>query len=81
MFKRLFWLIVGMAVGTGQTLWFMRRVRRTVDRYRPGQVTVNVADGLSNLGREVRGAVTEGRVAMNEREAELRARLAGRRTP
>lgn len=78
MFKRLFWLVTGMAVGTGQTLWLMRRLRRTVDRYRPGRVTVNVGEGLGNLGRDVRAAVAEGRVAMNEREAELRARLVGR---
>ncbi len=78
MFKRLFWLVVGMAIGAGQTLWFMRRLRRYVDQYKPGQVTVRVGDGLTNLGRDIRGAVVEGRTAMNEREAELRAKISGR---
>lgn len=78
MFKRFFWLCVGMTVGTGQTLWFMRKLRRRVDRYRPSNVGSDVAETLTSLGRDVRAAVSEGRVAMNEREAELKARLTGK---
>lgn len=78
MFKRLLWLVTGMILGTGQTLWLMRRVRRTIDRVRPDRMGVTLGDGLSSLGRDVRSAVAEGRVAMHEREAQLRAKLVGR---
>jgi hypothetical protein len=38
-------------------------------------VSNDVTDGLRRLGADVRAAVTEGREAMREREAELRAEL------
>ncbi len=78
MFKRLVWLLMGMILGTGQTLWLMRRLRRTINRVRPSGMSTTLGEGLSSLGRDVRSAIAEGRVAMNEREAELRAKLAGR---
>ena len=66
MFRRLFWLGTGVGFGVGSSVWLMRAWRRTVDRYRPTRV-------VARLEGDVRAAVAEGRVAMQEREAALRS--------
>jgi len=75
MFKRLFWLTVGLGLGFGLSFWFARFFRQTVERYSPERVSGDVADGLKRLGADLRAAVSEGRDAMRERESELRAEL------
>lgn len=81
MFKRLFWLTVGLGVGFGTSFRLMRAMRRTVARFTPERVTQDALAGARSLGGEVRAALDEGRVAMREREAELRAELAPRPRP
>jgi hypothetical protein len=78
-FKRLFWLTVGLGVGFGTSFRLMRALRRTVERFTPERVTSNALAGARSVGGELRAALDEGRVAMREREAELRAEI-GRRT-
>lgn len=78
MFKRLLWLVVGAGFGFGVSFWLMRFVRETVARYTPERVSSDLAGALRQLGTDVRAAVAEGREAMREREAELRAELEGR---
>ncbi len=73
MFKRLFWLIVGMAIGFSTSFWIFRLVRDTMSRYAPEQVAENLASAARRLGDDLRDAVVEGRQAMREAEAELRA--------
>jgi hypothetical protein len=73
-FKRLFWLCTGVGFGFGSSFWVMRAFRRTVDRYRPTRV-------VARLEGDVRAAVAEGRVGMQEREAALRAARAGVSAP
>ena len=63
MFKRLFWLLVGVIAGFTGSVWLQRRVKQAVDRFTPEHVQA-----------DVRAAVQEGRVAMRDREAELRQR-------
>jgi len=63
-FKRFFWLSVGLTIGYGTSFWLMRTVRRTVERFTPRSV-----------GAEVRAALEDGRAAMRQREAELRAEI------
>ena len=75
MFKRLLWLVIGAAFGFGMSFWLMRFVRETVDRYRPERVSQDLAGALSKLGDDLRAAVREGRLAMAEREEELRAEV------
>ncbi|MBA2279733.1 MAG: hypothetical protein M3527_05245 [Actinomycetota bacterium] len=67
MFKRLFWLTVGVASGFGGSVWLQRRVRQAIDRFAPASVQ-----------SDMRAAVAEGRTAMRSREAELRARYDSR---
>jgi hypothetical protein len=66
MFKRLFWLVVGFVLGLGSSWIVMRRIRRVASRYVPTEV-------VDRWGGTVRAAVDEGRTAMRDREAELRA--------
>ena len=75
MFKRLFWLTVGLAIGFGTSFWLMRTVRRTVERLAPERLTQDVVAGARSLTIELKAALDEGRTAMREREAELRAEI------
>ena len=75
MFKRIFWLAIGLGLGFGMSFWFMRFVRETVERYKPERVSQDLAGAISKLGDDLRAAVSEGRMAMREREEELRAEV------
>jgi hypothetical protein len=63
-FKRLFWLILGFALGVGSSWAVTRRLRRIAERFAP----TDVVDRWSDT---VRSAVSEGRDAMRTRETEL----------
>lgn len=75
MFKRLFWLVTGIAFGVTMAFLAQRSVRRQADRLRPERVAGDVAGAIRDLGADLRAAVAEGRVAMSEREGELRESL------
>ena len=66
MFKRLFWLIVGFALGIGSSWAVTRRLRRIVQRLAP-------ADVVDRWSDNVRSAMSEGRTAMRTREVELKS--------
>jgi hypothetical protein len=74
-FKRLFWLTTGLTIGFGTSFWLMRTVRRTVERLTPERLSQDVVSGARSVGAELRAALDEGREAMREREAELRAEI------
>ena len=78
MFKRVFWMGTGMAVGAGSAFWAKRKVEQTVEQYLPEQVAERAASSAKDLGRAVRAAAAEGREAMRATEAELRARVDAR---
>jgi len=78
MFRRLFWLVIGIGFGFGVSFWFMRFVKSTIERYSPDRVSSDLAGALRQFGVDLRAAVAEGREAMQEREAEIRAQLANR---
>ncbi len=75
MFKRLFWVLVGIGLGFGLSFWLARFVRDTVSRYTPERVSSDLSDALRSFGADLRAAATEGREAMKEREVELRSEL------
>jgi gas vesicle protein len=77
-FRRLFWLLVGAGFGFGVAFWLMKFVRSTVERWSPERVSSDLAGALRSFGNDLREAVAEGREAMREREAELRAELESR---
>lgn len=75
MFKRLFWLTVGLTIGYGTSFWLMRTVRRTVERLTPERLSRDALAGAKSVGAELKAALDEGRAAMRERESELRAEI------
>ena len=75
MFKRLFWLSVGLTAGFGSSFWLMRTVRRTVERLTPQRLSQDAMAGARSVGAELKTALGEGRTAMHQREAELRAEI------
>ena len=79
MFKRLFWLMIGVGFGFGVSFWMMRFLRETMQRYTPERVSSDLAEAVKGLGADLRAAVADGREAMREREAEIRAELASTR--
>lgn len=82
MFKRAFWLTVGAGIGAGSSMWANRWARTATERYTPVRVSAGLAgaalDATRTAAATLREAVAEGRLAMHEREAELRADLEGR---
>jgi hypothetical protein len=82
--KRTFWLLTGVAVGAGSSLWAERRVRRTVQqataRLQPDALVVGVGrsarQAAGNATDRVRDALSTGRDEMHRREDELWADLA-----
>lgn len=81
MFKRLFWLFLGVGFGFGMSFWVSRMVKGKVARLSPENVSAELAGGLRNFGRDLRAAVAEGRDAMREREAQLRTEIEHGATP
>ncbi len=73
--RRLVWFTSGATAGFGGAMWVRRRFRRAVRRYTPENVRTDASASVRRLGAGVRDAVAEGRSAMRDREAELRAEL------
>lgn len=71
MFKRLFWLIVGVACGVALVVIVQRKARQ----YTPDRVAADLADAARDLRADLRAAVAEGRSAMADREAEIRRQI------
>ena len=76
MFRRLFWLFLGVGVGMGSSFWVTRRVKQAAARYTPERLSNDLTDVRARLGQRPapRGAGgPRGRCC--KREAELRAEL------
>ena len=73
--RRLVWFTSGATAGFGGAMWVRRRIRRALRRYAPENVRADASASVRRLGAGVRDAVAEGRSAMRDREAELRAEL------
>lgn len=72
LFRRIFWMGTGVSVGFGGAMWIRRRLQQAVDRVLPRRLRSDAEQGAKAAGNRVRGAFSEGRSAMREREAELR---------
>jgi hypothetical protein len=80
-FRRLFWLVVGAGFGFGVSFWLMRFVKQTMERYSPERVSDDLAGAIRSFGQDLRAAAAEGRMAMREREEELRAAVDSKSRP
>jgi hypothetical protein len=78
-FKRARWIVMGMGFGASASVWAQRRLKRWLRSYTPPEVAARAAQRTTQAaGRtagEVRTALAEGRQAMRQREAELRAEV------
>jgi hypothetical protein len=81
MFRRLFWLFIGAGFGFGVSFWLMRFVKQTFERYSPERVSDDLAGAIRSFGQDLRAAAAEGRMAMREREEELRAAVDAKSRP
>lgn len=71
MIKRLFWFVVGAAVGA----FVIKKVRDYVAKTTPEAIGNRVVEGAGSLGESASAFVDRARAAMAEREAELRDTL------
>jgi hypothetical protein len=75
--KRITWFVAGTAVGAAGAGYAKRKVKDTVGRraqqLAPANVAKSAAVKVKATGRNVVGAVREGRAAMKAKEAELKA--------
>jgi hypothetical protein len=73
--KRAFWTVFGIGLGAAVGIGVMRWTRRTAERLTPGSVSERALDFARDWRERLGDALQEGRAAMAEREAELRAQL------
>ena len=76
MLKRLTWMTMGTGFGFGLAVWCRRVVRSRVERYRPSQLSRRFSASVRSAGERLHVAAGEGRLAMREREEQLRRRHA-----
>jgi hypothetical protein len=71
----MFWTALGLGAGVSGAIMVSRWVRRQRERYSPANLGAQLSGGARDVGALFREAVAEGRMAMEEREAEIRASL------
>ncbi len=87
--RRTFWLVAGVAIGAGSSLWMEHKVRRTVNqaaaRLQPDALVAEVGrsarEAAIGAGDRFRDALSSGRSEMLRREEELWSELASRPAP
>jgi hypothetical protein len=75
--KRVVWFTMGAAAGVVGTTWTQRKVKQAAAAAKPRAVATRAAGAVRSRGADFVDAVREGRLAMHQREAELRAQLDG----
>lgn len=73
--RRFFWVAVGLGAGVTAAILASRWLRRQRERLAPANLGAQAAEGFRDLGELIRSSVGEGRRAMAEKEAEIRAAL------
>lgn len=71
----MFWTALGLGAGVAGAVMVSRWVRRQKQRYSPANLGAQLSEGARDVGSLLREALDEGRQAMAEREAEIRASL------
>jgi hypothetical protein len=86
--RRTVWLVAGVAIGAGSSLWMEHKVRRTLNeaaaRLQPDALLAEAGrsarDAATGAGDRVRDAFSTGRSEMQRREEQLWEELARRGT-
>jgi hypothetical protein len=64
----------GLMLGFGGSVWAQRKVKAVAARYSPSGRAGVAATRARGLPGDVKAAIQEGRLAMRQRESELRAK-------
>src|SRR5262249_7848032 len=75
--KRMFWAVFGLGMGAALGVGVTRWATRTIERLTPASVGERALEAAQLWGDRLIEGFNQGRAAMLEREAELRAQLAG----
>jgi molybdopterin-guanine dinucleotide biosynthesis protein len=78
MMKRATWFVGGAAAGVAGANYATKKIKQTAAQISPAHVARSTASRARAKGREVVGAVREGRQVMHHHEDELRAKRDGR---
>jgi hypothetical protein len=81
MMKRVSWFVGGVVAGAAGTTYATRKVKQAASQLAPTNVVKSAAGKVREGGRNVVGAVRDGRAAMHAREDELKARRDARIEP
>lgn len=73
MFKRTFFVLVGVGAGITLGVWAVRKVEATSRKLRPDALAATAGRQMSSVGGRLRQAIEEGRAAAADKESELRA--------
>jgi hypothetical protein len=73
--RRIFWVALGLGAGATAAVLSSRWMRRQAEKVAPANVGREISNGMRDLGQLMREALAEGRQAMQEKEAEIRASL------
>lgn len=72
--KRITWFVTGAAAGATGASYATKKIKHKASQMTPVNVAKGAAGRAKQSGRRVVDAVKEGRMAMRDREDELRAR-------
>ena len=75
MFRRGFWVALGLGAGATGAVLASRWTKKQATRVAPATLAREAKGGFLDLGKLVSESIAEGRQAMEERERELRAGL------
>ena len=75
--KRVVWFTMGAAAGVAGTTWTQRKVKQAAAAAKPRAVATRAAGAVRQRGSDLVDAIREGRLAMQQKEAELRSQLDG----
>ena len=73
--RRLFWVALGLGAGAASAIIASRFVRRQTAKVAPANLAREARGGMMDLARLVSESINEGKVAMQQRELELRTEL------
>ena len=71
--RRLFWIALGLGAGAAGAIMSMRFVRKQSRRVAPANLAREARGGMMDVAKLFSESIAEGKRAMAEKEAEIRA--------
>ena len=80
--RRLFWVALGLGAGAASAIIASRFIRKQTAKVAPANLAREARGSMMDLARLVSESINDGKIAMQQRELELRSELedAERRT-